>query len=138
MSAITRFSVQTLRYAPVRQYAARGVYLMNRQTAGLCLTMSDASGRPIFSSYPSDGALGGGFAIAGSPVRIVAGMPSVEPGSTPVLFADLGELYLVVLRRALALQTDPYSAGRCVLFKMDMRVGGSVLCPGAGRLLRIR
>jgi hypothetical protein len=34
--------------------------------------------------------------------------------------------------------TDPYSAGWCTLFKFESRVGASVLCPNAMRLLRIR
>jgi HK97 family phage major capsid protein len=80
---------------------------------------------------------GGGFTIAGSPVRIVSQMPSVAPGSTPILFADLEQLYLVVVRRATSLQSDPYSLNWCVTFKIDARLGGSVICPVAGRLLRI-
>jgi HK97 family phage major capsid protein len=86
----------------------------------------------------SDGRVGGGWQIAGSPVRIVSQMPPVEPGSTPILFADLSRLYLVIQRRGLGLQVDPYSAGGwCVIHRFDARIGGAVICPNAGRLLRI-
>jgi hypothetical protein len=36
------------------------------------------------------------------------------------------------------MQQDPYSAGFCVLFKFEARIGGAPLCVNAGRLLRIQ
>jgi hypothetical protein len=48
---------------------------------------------------------------SGSPVRIVSWMPDCLPGATPVLFADLEQLYMVVTRRATTMQADPYSMG---------------------------
>ena len=55
----------------------------------LAMSMSDAIGRPIWMQTPAGDAGGfGGFQIAGSPVRVVSWMPDVEPGSTPILFAD--------------------------------------------------
>jgi HK97 family phage major capsid protein len=127
-----------LKYQLAEQYAARGVYLMNAATLGLVMTMSDALGRPIWTSYPSsDGRVGGGFQIAGSPVRVVSQFPNAEPGTTPILFADLEALYLVVQRRGLTFQVDPYSRGFCVEFRISQRIGGAVICPGAGALLRI-
>ena len=66
-------------------------------------------------------------------------MPDIEPGSTPVLFADLRALYLVIVRRGIGMQVDPYSAGGwCVIHRFDARIGGGVICPNAGRLLRIQ
>jgi hypothetical protein len=44
---------------------------------------------------------------------------------------------MVVTRRATTMQSDPYSAGFCTVFKFSARIGGSVICPGAARLLRI-
>jgi HK97 family phage major capsid protein len=64
-------------------------------------------------------------------------MPNVEPGSTPVLFGDLQQLYMVVTRQALTMMPDPYSMGYCTAVKFSARIGGNVICRGAGRLLRI-
>jgi HK97 family phage major capsid protein len=127
-----------LKYSLPEEYASRGVFLMNPNTLGLVVTMSDGMGRPIWMPTPAtEGRVGGGFQIAGSPVRIVSQLPNAEPGSTPILFADLEQLYLVVIRRATSLQADPYSLSWCVQFRIDARIGGAVICPNAGRWLRI-
>jgi HK97 family phage major capsid protein len=121
------------------QYAARGTYLMNGRTLGLVMTMTDAMRRPIWLHPPPATDVGGftGFQIAGSPVRIVNWMPDLLPGSTPILFGDLEQLYMVVTRAATTMESDPYSAGFCTQFKFSARVGGATICPGGGRLLRI-
>lgn len=121
-----------LKFQLDEQYQARGVYLMNSATLGLVMTMTDATGRPIWSQTPQEGAP---IQINGSPVRIVSQMPDASPGSTPVLFADLGSLYQVVHRRGLTFSSQP--AGWCSVFLFSQRIGGAVVCPGAGRLLRI-
>jgi HK97 family phage major capsid protein len=130
----------SLQFELPEEYASRGTYLMNARTLGMVMTMSDATGRPLWMQTPATDAGGrSGFTIGGKPVRIVSQLPDVAPGSTPVLFADLEQLYLVVTRRALTLVSDPYSAGAgCVKFNFSARIGGSTVCPGAGRLLRIR
>ena len=69
---------------------------------------------------------------------LAPGMPNVETGSTPVAFGNWRQAYMVVNRRAVTMQVDPFSAGWCTLFKFDARIGGGVICPGAARLLRIR
>jgi HK97 family phage major capsid protein len=126
-----------LKYSLPEEYAWRGTFLMNAATLGLVVTMSDGLGRPIWMPTPATEG-GGGFQIAGSPVRIVSQLPNVEPGSTPILFADLEQLYLVVVRRATSLQADPYSLNWCVQFRIDARIGGAVICANAGRWLRIQ
>jgi len=128
-----------LKFQLPEQYGARGTYLMNGRTLGMVMSMCDAQGRPIWLyPTPATDALGfTGFQIAGSPVRIVSWMPDIEPGSTPILFGDLEQLYMVVTRSATTMQADPYSLGLCTSLKFSARVGGNVICPGAGRLLRI-
>jgi predicted phage gp36 major capsid-like protein len=79
-----------LQFELPEEYAARGVHLMNAKTLGLVMTMSDATGRPIWMQTPATDAGGrGGFMIAGKPVRIVTQFPDVAPSSEPILFADL-------------------------------------------------
>jgi HK97 family phage major capsid protein len=54
------------------------------------------------------------------------------------MFANLQASYILVLRRAVSMISDPYSAGFCHLFKFFARVGGTVIRQNAARLLRIR
>jgi len=125
-----------LKYQVPTNFQGAGTsYLMNGNTFGLTLTMSDAMGRPIMLASPLNA---GQYVIAGSPVVIANQMPDAVPGATPVAFANWNQLYMVVNRKAVTMQQDPYSAGFCVLFKFEARIGGAPLCVNAGRLLRIQ
>jgi HK97 family phage major capsid protein len=125
----------SLKFAVPLQYHSSGVYLCNQNTFGLLLTMSDALGRPLMIAMPTDVSQ---YYINGSPVRIVSQMPDCAPGATPMAFGDWNSTYMVVTRKSVAMQHDPYSSGFCHLFKFEGRVGGGVICPNASRLLRIK
>jgi HK97 family phage major capsid protein len=127
--------VVMLKYEVPVQYHAGASYLLNQKTFGQALTISDANGRPILITAPTED---GQYRLTGSPVRIVTQMPDVAPGATPIAFGDWRELYMVVNRKAVTMQQDPYTVGFCILFKWEARVGGSIICPNAARLLRIR
>jgi HK97 family phage major capsid protein len=128
------------------QYHGGAVFMMNQKTAGLCATMSDATGRPLMTGLPnqmppsagSRGGLTALFTIAGWPVVINSWMPDVAPGSCPVFFGNLTELYMLITRKAVSVVRDPYSYGFCVGFRFEARLGGTIICAGAGRFLRIR
>jgi HK97 family phage major capsid protein len=120
---------------PVQFHGAGSAYLMNQNTFGLTLTMSDANGRPIRIANPTEG---GQYLLNGSPVRLATQMPDPVPGATPVAFGNWNEAYMVVNRKAVTMQQDPYSAGFCTLFKFESRVGGGVVCANAARLLRLQ
>jgi HK97 family phage major capsid protein len=98
------------------------------------MTMSDAAGRPLWAQLPGAQPQ---LVFAGWPVHISNQMPDVAPGATPVAFGNWQEAYVVVTRAGLSMRPDPYSAGFCVLFRFEARVGGATLCPNAARLLRI-
>jgi len=117
------------------QYQRDAVFVLNPHTMGMLMTMSDSNGRPIMTPTPAEGA---GYLLGGSPIVVAQQLPDVVPGATPVLYANLRALYTLVTRRALTFQSDPYSGGWCTLMKFDTRVGGGVVCPNAGRMLRIR
>ena len=119
---------------PSNFLSAAGAYLMNQVTFGLVLTLSDSMGRPIMMASPAQA---GQYLIAGSPVVIANQMPNVAVGATPVAFGSWKDAYMVVNRKAVTMQQDPYSAGFCVLFKFEARIGGAPICPNAARLLRI-
>jgi HK97 family phage major capsid protein len=112
-----------------------GAYFMNQHTWALCSTMSDANGRPIMTAGPTEAAP---FLLGGAPVVIATQMPDVSPGTTPVAYGNWKQAYMVVNRKAVTMQQDPCSAGFCVLFKFEGRVGGAMVCPNAAWLLRIR
>lgn len=123
-----------LKWQVAMQYHSGGRYLMNQNTFGLTLTMADANNRPLMIASPTDN---GQFLLNGSPVNIATQMPDVAGGATPVAFGNWNQTYMVVNRKAVTMQNDPYSAGFCVLFKFESRVGGAVICPRAARLLKI-
>lgn len=120
---------------PMQFWSADSGYIMNAATAGLLFTMSDAAGRPIIMPSLQDPLT---FTLLGSPLRIASQMPDVVPGATPIAFGNWKQTYMLVNRKAVTMQHDPYSAGFCSLFKFESRVGGSVVCPQSARLLRIK
>lgn len=120
---------------PVQFHAQGGAYLMNQNTFAQILTMSDSNGRPIMLPSPTDS---GVFLINGSPVVLSTQMPSVVPGATPVGYGGWNQVYTVANRKATTMTVDPFSAGFCVLFRFEARVGGAVTCANAARLLRVK
>jgi HK97 family phage major capsid protein len=76
--------------------------------------------------------------IAGSPIQIVTWMPDVAAGALAIAFGNWQQTYTIVTRKATTMTADPYSAGFCMLYRFEARVGGGVLCPNSARLLRIR
>jgi HK97 family phage major capsid protein len=97
--------------------------------------MSDALGRTLMIANPTQP---GQYLIAGFPVRVATQMPDCVPGATPVLFGNLQAAYLLVYRKQTTMLQDPYSMGYCILFRFESRVGGTVICANAARLLRIK
>jgi HK97 family phage major capsid protein len=124
-----------LAYEVPIQWHGGASYLMNQRTWALCMTMSDSVGRPLWAQLPGAQPQ---LIFAGFPVRIVTQMPDVAPGSTPIVFGNWKECYVVVNRAGLTMRPDPYSAGFCVLFRFEARLGGGPLCPNAARLLRVK
>jgi len=114
--------------------AQSSAFLCNQKTAGLLFSMSDAAGRPIMMQSPANPLQ---WTLLGWPIKIASQMPDVGPGSTPIAFGNWKSVYLIVNRKAVVMQHDPYSAGFCHLFKFESRIGGSVVCANAARLLRI-
>jgi HK97 family phage major capsid protein len=125
----------SLRWQVPMNFRDSGAYIMNSRTWAMCSTMSDAASRPIMMSNPTEGAP---FLLGGSPVVINDLMPDVVPGATPVAFGNWNQAYIIVNRRGVTVQNDPFSGGWCNLFRFDARIGGGCVCPNAARLLRIR
>jgi HK97 family phage major capsid protein len=134
-----------LRWQVPQSMNQTGSYLMNQNSFGLALTLSDANGRPVMipiplatagGNYPNPGAVQ--WSLMGTPVNLAQMMPDVAPGATPIAYGNWQLVYMVVNRKAVTMQQDPYSAGFCILYKFESRIGGGVLCPNAARLMRVR
>src|SRR5262249_33213653 len=117
-----------LRWEIPVNFQDQGAYIMNSRTWGLVSTMSDTAGRPIMVAAPTQASP---FLINGAPVIVNNLMPTAEPGSAPVIYGNWRQCYTIVTRRAVTMQSDPYSQGWCTLFKFDTRVGGGCTCPNA-------
>jgi HK97 family phage major capsid protein len=119
------------------QWRTGASFLMNQTTAGYLLSMSDAIGRPLLQSVQGvqDGPR---WTLLGFPIYLASQMPDPAPGSTPVAFGNWRQTYTIVTRKNPTIEVDPYSAGWCMLYKADARVGGATTCPNSARLLRIR
>jgi HK97 family phage major capsid protein len=126
-----------LKYEIPIEWQDGSAFFMNQRTFALLQTMSTAEGRPLFGAMGTTSP-GTGFQLAGSPIHVVSQLPDCAPGSTPVMFGNLKAAYLLVTRRGLTMTTDPYTAGWCVIYKFDQRIGGAPTCPNAMRLLRVR
>jgi HK97 family phage major capsid protein len=135
LGSLTWQDLYLLKWEIPAQWLAGASFLMNQRTWAQVMTLSDASGRPLWSQAPGAEP---GFQLAGSPVHIVTQLPDIAPGSCPVSFGNWEKTYTIVWRKAVTLQVDPYSANFCTLFKCEARVGGGVTCSNAARLLRIR
>ena len=117
------------------QWQAGASFLMNQRTFALLMTMSDVQGRPLLPGMPTGTVP---LQIAGTPIMVVTQMPDVAPGSIPIAIGNWRKVGMIVWRKAVTMQQDPYSAGYCVLYKFEARVGAGILCPNAARLLRVR
>jgi HK97 family phage major capsid protein len=78
------------------------------------------------------------FNIGGFPLVVSSRTLDIGPGSTPVFFGNLDETHLLITRKAVTVQNDPYAFGYCAGFKFESRVGGAIVSPNAARSLRIR
>jgi HK97 family phage major capsid protein len=123
-----------LKWETPLQFHTGGQFWMNQRTWALSLTMSDAIGRPLMIQDPTAPER---YSINGSPVQIITQLPDVAPGSLPVLFINPKQAYMVVNRKSVTMQVDPYSAGWCQLYKFESRVGGAPTCVNSARWLRI-
>jgi HK97 family phage major capsid protein len=100
---------------------------MNQRTAALLMTMSDGLGKPMLQSIQGlhDGPR---WTLLGFPIYIASQLPDVAPGATPVAFGNWRHTYTIVVRKTPTIQVDNFSAGFCVLYKCEARIGGGVTC----------
>ncbi|WP_087686802.1 phage major capsid protein [Pandoraea sp. PE-S2R-1] len=109
-------------------------FTMNRNTQRLVRKLKDGQGNYLWQ--PSFVA-GQPATLAGYPVTEVPDMPDVAANSTPILFGDFKQTYLIVDRIGVRVLRDPYTAKPYVLFYTTKRVGGGLLNPEPMRALKV-
>ena len=119
---------------PIEMHA-NATFIMNQTTFALLLTMQDAIGRPLLNPMPQGSPA---FTLVGRPIVIATQMPDALPGSTPIAVGDWKKAFTIVERKTPTISIDPYSAGFCLLYRAEARVGAGPTCPNAARLLRIK
>lgn len=144
LGTITWQDVLSLKFQVPESWLSRGSYLMSPSTLALLLTMSDATGRPLMIATPiADANMRAGlsgYSMFGSPIHVLNQFPGdiSMPGTIIMGFGDWEQCYLLVWRKSVSMLTDPYSAGFCVTFRWEARVGGAVVLPCAARWLRTK
>ncbi|WP_321968781.1 phage major capsid protein [Paraburkholderia tropica] len=133
-AAVTSDGVLDLIYDLPSSFTANARFTMNRNTQRDIRKLKDGQGNYLWQpSYVA----GQPATLAGYPVTEVPDMPDVAANSTPVLFGDFKQSYLIVDRMGVRVLRDPYTAKPYVLFYTTKRVGGGLLNPEPMRAMKI-
>lgn len=124
-----------MQHAVKSAYAAKGTFLLARQTLGSVRKLQDAQKRYLWEPAV---AVGLPSMILGSPYVEVPDMPLEGANTFPIAFGDWKRAYTLVDRLTMSVMRDPYtkaSQGQ-VKFLARRRVGGQVVLAEAVRLLK--
>ncbi|WP_020187108.1 phage major capsid protein [Methylopila sp. 73B] len=118
-------------------YAARGVWLMNRQTMATVRKLKDSNGAYVWQPGLSAGQPA---SIMGAPVVEAVDMPNIAPGATPIAFGDFSSGYLIADRVEIQPHRDDVTgyANGIVKLGARRRVGGRVVLGEAITKLKIK
>ncbi len=117
------------------EYNANAVFAYKRTTLRTLRTIKDNQGRYIWE--PS-GKVGVPSSLLGDPSVLMDDMPEVAAGSKPIIRADFKELYTIVDAGGLRLLIDPYTKKGFIEFYWSKYVGGAVVQPDAGKILKVK
>jgi HK97 family phage major capsid protein len=116
------------------QYRSNAAWLMNRQTAGVCSKLKDATtGRWLWQDSLVQGQPA---TLLGYPVYLSEDMPDIAPNSLSIAFGDWRKFYCVLRRTGIRMLTDPYTDKPFVKLYAYSRVGGGVANSQAVKLLK--
>lgn len=133
-AGITSDGVIDLIYDLPSAFTGNARFTMNRNTQRQVRKLKDGQGNYLWQ--PSFVA-GQPAMLAGYPVAEVPDMPDVVANSTPILFGDFKQTYLIIDRIGVRVLRDPYTAKPYVLFYTTKRVGGGLLNPEPMRAMKI-
>lgn len=132
--AITSDAIVDIIYDLPSAFTGNARFTMNRNTQRAVRRLKDGQGNYLWQ--PSFVA-GQPPTLAGYPVTEMPDMPNVEATTTPILFGDFKQAYLIVDRIGIRVLRDPYTNKPYVMFYTTKRVGGGLLNPEPMRALRI-
>ncbi|SMG00338.1 phage major capsid protein [Burkholderia singularis] len=133
-AGITSDGIIDLIYDLPSAFTGNARFTMNRNTQRDVRKLKDGQGNYLWQ--PSFVA-GQPATLAGYPVAEVPDMPDVAANSTPILFGDFQQTYLIIDRIGVRVLRDPYTAKPYVLFYTTKRVGGGLLNPEPMRALKV-
>ncbi len=119
-SALTADGIVGLETAVPEPYRSRATWLMSRSTLDAARKLKGSDGQYMFLQ------VGDAETLRGRPVIVDDNMPNVASNAFPIIFGDLSYYYLVV-RLALAVFRDPFTAKGFVIFDLTRRSGGQVV-----------
>ncbi|CAB3750837.1 capsid protein [Burkholderia sp. MSh2] len=115
-------------------FAGNARFTMNRNTLGKVRKLKDGQGNYLWQpSYVA----GQPSTLSGYPITEVPDMPDVAANSTPILFGDFNQTYLIIDRIGVRMLRDPYTQKPYVLFYTTKRVGGGLLNPEPMRAMKV-
>ncbi|SDR19016.1 phage major capsid protein, HK97 family [Paraburkholderia fungorum] len=109
-------------------------FTMNRNTQRSIRKLKDGQGNYLWQ--PTFVA-GQPATVAGYPITEVPDMPDIAANSTPIMFGDFQQSYLIVDRIGIRVLRDPYTNKPYVMFYTTKRVGGGLLNPEPMRAMKI-
>ncbi|MDN7970668.1 phage major capsid protein [Burkholderia multivorans] len=131
---ITSDGIIDLVYDLPSAFTGNARFAMNRNTQRQVRKLKDGQGNYLWQpSYVA----GQPATLAGYPVTEVPDMPDVAANSTPILFGDFQQTYLIIDRIGVRVLRDPYTAKPYVLFYTTKRVGGGLLNPEPMRAMKV-
>lgn len=116
------------------------LFTFNRKTLAAIRKMTDGQGRYLWTPSGSTGlAPGAPSEINGYPYVITPEMPDIAPNSTPVLYGDFMEGFLIVDKIGMTYLRNPYTeqAKDMVIFSLIKRLGSDVVQPEAFAKIKI-
>ncbi|WP_159990821.1 phage major capsid protein [Pelistega ratti] len=131
---ITADALIDLVYALPATYASNAGFVMNRNTLATLRKLKDGQGNYLWQ--PSLVA-GQPSTLLGYKVTELVDMPDVAANTTPVLFGDLAQGYMVLDRVGVRVLRDPYTNKPFVSFYTTKRVGGGLLNPDTMKVLKV-
>lgn len=131
---VTSDSIIDIIYKLPSEFTGNATFIMNRNTLGTIRKLKDGQGNYLWQ--PSFIA-GEPSTLAGYPTVEVPGMPDIAANSTPIMFGDFRQGYLIIDRIGIRVLRDPYTNKPFVSFYTTKRVGGGLLNPEPLRALKV-
>jgi len=126
VAAITADDLIDHFYSVKTNYAANGVWMMNRKTMAVVRKLKDLDGQYLWQSAL---AAGQPATLLGRPVYEAVDMPDPTAGNTPIVFGDFAEGYAIADRIGFEIVRDEITGAANGMVKLiaRRRVGGRIV-----------